>query len=95
MSPEQREEKARFRQEVRARISLIATERGLPKAETAKVMGRLATRDVIDFIVRHHIDANWLLCGDLKGLLRMVRNRQNAPHVQQLNRAKGEPTPAA
>jgi hypothetical protein len=50
MSPEQREEKARFRQEVRARISLIATERGLPKAETAKVMGRLATRDVIDFI---------------------------------------------
>jgi hypothetical protein len=27
------------------------------------------------FAERHHISADWLLCGDLKGLLRTVRAR--------------------
>jgi hypothetical protein len=67
MNPEQKEQRARFRQEVRARITLIASERGLPKSEIAKVMSYLRTRDVIAFLKRHDISADWLLCGDLKG----------------------------
>jgi hypothetical protein len=70
------EEGARFRQEVRSRIALIAAERSLPKSETAKVMGRLNTRDVVVFAERHRISLDWLICGDLKGLLRTVRWRQ-------------------
>jgi hypothetical protein len=70
------EERARFRQEVRSRIALIAAERSLPKSETAEVMGRLNTRDVVVFAERHRISLDWLICGDLKGLLRTVRWRQ-------------------
>jgi hypothetical protein len=62
---------------LRARITLIATERDLPKSETAKVISYLRTGDVIAFIVRHDISADWLLCGDLKGLLKMAHNRQS------------------
>jgi hypothetical protein len=54
-------------------------ERSLPKSETAKVMGRLNTRDVVVFAERHRISLDWLICGDLKGLLRTVRWRQTIP----------------
>ncbi len=60
---------------IRTRIRLIAAERALPESEIKKVIGRLWTRDVISFITLHDISADWLLCGDLKGLLRMVRAR--------------------
>jgi hypothetical protein len=79
MASERLVKRARFKQEVRARISLIAAERGMPPAETAKVMSYLHTGDVIAFIKRHNINADWLLCGDLKGLLRMVR--KTAPRL--------------
>jgi hypothetical protein len=46
--------------------------------ETAKVMSYLHTRDVIAFIVRHQISTDWLLCGDLKGLLRTIRDREGS-----------------
>jgi hypothetical protein len=74
MTEAQKEKRAQFKRELRARISLIAAERGMPPAETAKLMSYLYTRDVIAFIKRHNISADWLLCGDLKGLLRMARN---------------------
>jgi hypothetical protein len=44
MNPEQKEERARFRQEARARITLIATERGLPKSENRKSVPRFSLR---------------------------------------------------
>ncbi len=61
----------------RTRIALIAAERGLANAETA-FAGRLATGDFISFSMRHNISMDWLLCGDLKGLLRTVRARRSA-----------------
>jgi|GraSoi2013_100cm_1033763.scaffolds.fasta_scaffold32425_2 hypothetical protein len=85
----QKEERARFRQEVRVRISLIATERGLPESETAKVMSYLRTRDVIAFIKQHHISADWLLCGDLKGLLDTVRGCPSRPQQPVLSPGDG------
>jgi hypothetical protein len=86
---QKKEEKTKFRQQVRARISLIATERDLPKAETAKVMSYLRTRDVIAFIVRHRISADWLLCGDLKGLLETVRGCPSRPQQPVLSPGDG------
>jgi hypothetical protein len=72
----QKEERAKFRQEIRRRIALIATERGLPKSETAQVMGRLKHYDLLCFAKRHRVDIEWLICGHLAGLLRMVRARR-------------------
>jgi hypothetical protein len=85
----QKEERARTRQEIRNRISLIATERRLPRSETAKVMSYLRTRDVIAFIVRHQISADWLLCGNLKGLLDTVRGCPSRPQQPVLSPADG------
>jgi len=58
-----KEERARVRNAIRARISLIATERGLPKSETKKAMGRLLTRDVMRFAKKHRVNMDWLICG--------------------------------
>jgi hypothetical protein len=72
MNPAQREERRAFNEAMRARIRLIAQERNLPDSEI-KWMGRLATRDLVSFMTRHNASADWLLCGDLKGLLKTVR----------------------
>jgi hypothetical protein len=58
------------------RITLIAAERGFPKSETAKVMGRPKTNDVVCFAEPHRFSLHWLICGDVKGLLRTVRMRR-------------------
>jgi hypothetical protein len=76
MIPAQREERARFKQAIRARIALISTERGLPKSETAKVMGRLKLYDLLCFADRHRVDIEWLITGNLKGLLRTVSDKR-------------------
>jgi hypothetical protein len=82
-APYQREisDAASRKDAIRTRIRLIAAERGLPESEIKKVIGRLSTRDVICFMQRHDISADWLLCGDLKGLLRMVRVRPQRPNL--------------
>jgi hypothetical protein len=73
MNPVQREERRAFNKAVRARIRLIATERGLPKDEVKRVLGRLKHYDLMLFMERHWIDADWLICGDLRGYLETVR----------------------
>ena len=70
---------------IRARISLIATERGLPESETKKAMGRLATRDVVHFARKHRVNMDWLICGDLKGLLETVRGCPSRPRSPVLD----------
>ena len=64
---------------IRKRIALIAAERKLPAAETKKVMGRLLTYDIELFVEKHHISVDWLIAGDLKGLLRTVRGCPSRP----------------
>ena len=61
---------------IRNRIALIATERGLPKSEISKVMGRLEHYDLYCFSERHRIDIDWLITGRLPGLLKTVRARR-------------------
>jgi hypothetical protein len=76
MNPDEREYRAKFNQAIRTRIALIAAERGLPKSETAKVMGRLKHYDLLCFCQRHRVDIEWLITGHLARLLKTVRARR-------------------
>ena len=60
---------------IRSRIILIAAERGLPKSEISKAMGRLGHYDLYCFSQRHRVDIDWLITGRLPGLLKTVRAR--------------------
>ena len=64
---------------IRKRIAHIAAERGLPESETSKVMGRLLTRDVMHFAKKHRVNLDWLIAGDLKGLLETARGCPSRP----------------
>ena len=67
MNPAHREERAKSTREIRARMALIANERGLPKSETA---GRLSTYGLYLFSRRHHVDIEWPIRGRLTDLLK-------------------------
>jgi len=60
---------------LRVRISMIARERGLSDAEIAKAMN-CGTGAVVAFAEKHDVSLDWLVRGDLKGLLRTVRGMQ-------------------
>jgi len=75
MNAADKEERAKHYQALRNRIALIASERGLPTSETAKVMRRLKLLDLWRFSRRHGVDLAWLLEGRLSGLLKTVRKR--------------------
>jgi hypothetical protein len=59
MNPTWREERAKSASGIRARIVLIAAERGLSKFET-NCAGRLNTYDLYLFSRRHRVDIEWL-----------------------------------
>src|ERR1700730_8631076 len=63
---------------IRTRVMLIANERGLPESET-KWAGRLGTLDAMRFVKKHRVNMDWLLLGDLKGLLETVRGCPSRP----------------
>jgi hypothetical protein len=63
-------------------------------------MGRLLTYDIKLFTEKHHVSVDWLICGDLKGLLRTVqgcpsRPRQDIVRGKLLGRSFGAPDVAA
>jgi hypothetical protein len=65
---------------LRRRVRAIAEERSLPPADMAKLMyKRISTRDVMTFCEKHKVSADWLLCGDLRGLHRMPREVKATP----------------
>jgi len=79
MNAVDKEERARVHNAIRARISLIAAERRLPESEIKKAMGRLFLRDVMHFASKHRVNMDWLICGDLKGLLETARGCPSRP----------------
>jgi len=93
MNKERLERRRAFNEAMRARIRLIAQERNLPNSEI-KWMGRLEHYDLMCFAERHRLSYDWLLWGDLKGLLRTVRNRQSASSSAAPNGQEAE-SPAA
>ena len=71
---------------MRVRISMIARERGLPDTEIARAMN-CGTGAVVTFAEKYDISLDWLVRGDLKGLLRTVRAKQQT--VQRLANPEG------
>jgi hypothetical protein len=85
MNAADKEERARANNGIRARIRLIAAERRLPESEIKKAVGRLSTRDVVRFAKNHRVNMDWLLCGDLKGLLETARGCPSRPQQPALD----------
>ena len=84
MNAADKEERQARHRAIRNRIALIATERGLPESEIKKVMGRLSTRDVLRFARKHRVNMDWLICGDLKGLLETAKGCPSRPQYPAL-----------
>jgi hypothetical protein len=76
MNAHRREERARFNDELRRRIDLIAADCGLPRSAVAKVRGRLRHHDLVLFAQEHSVAIDWLICGTLTGLARTIVARR-------------------
>jgi hypothetical protein len=74
MSPEQVEKRRAWKAAFRSRITLLAEQRQIPKSELAW-LGRLKHEELVRFAERHRVDYEWMLTGDLRGLLRMARRQ--------------------
>jgi hypothetical protein len=56
------------------RIQALAAERSIPPADFAKLLHkRVGMNAVAAFCEKHKVSMDWLLCGDLKGLLRTMQ----------------------
>jgi hypothetical protein len=73
MDPKRKAARAELNRQMRDRIRLLAAERGLPESEIKPVISRLRHEEVMKFVRRHRVSYDWLLCGCLKGRLRMAR----------------------
>jgi hypothetical protein len=62
---------------IRIRLSMIARERGLSDKEISKAMN-CGTEALVTLSRKHDLSLDWLVYGDLAGLLQMVRYRSQA-----------------
>jgi hypothetical protein len=76
------------------RVRALAAERSMPPADIHKLMyKRVRTNDLIAFCKKHKVAADWLLCGDLKGLQRMTQEAKAATGIPIAPKlARGGPT---
>jgi hypothetical protein len=72
MSPEQVEKRRAWKAAFRSRLTLFAEQRQIPKSKMAW-LGRIKHEDLVCFAERHRVDYEWMLTGNLRGLLRTVR----------------------
>jgi hypothetical protein len=63
MNPKRLEERRAFNEALRARMRLIATQRGVPDGQM-KWLGRIRQHDLVKFVTKHQLDWNWVLLGD-------------------------------
>jgi hypothetical protein len=76
MRKDQKKARANFKDEMRRRIDIIAADYGVPETEVAKVRGGLKHYDLLCFAQKYRISLDWLICGDLKGLVRTIVARR-------------------
>jgi hypothetical protein len=76
MREDQKKARANFKDEMRRRIDMIAADCAVPESEVAKVRGRLKHYDLLCFAEKYRISLDWLICGDLKGLVRTIVARR-------------------
>jgi hypothetical protein len=63
MDPKRKEERRAFNEALRARMRLIAAQRGVPD-DQMKWLGRIRHEDLVKFVTQHQLDWNWVLLGD-------------------------------
>ena len=73
MNQKQLEERRAWKAAFRARLTLFAEQRQIPKSEMAW-LGRIKHEDLVRFAQRHRVDYEWMLTGNFRGLLRTVRH---------------------
>jgi hypothetical protein len=62
MDPKHKEERRAFNEALRARMKLVAAQRGVPDDEM-KWLGRIRHEDLLEFVRKHQLDWNWVLSG--------------------------------
>jgi hypothetical protein len=74
---------------MRRRIQAFAIERGIPSATIAKLMkGRMTTLQIMRFCKEYQVNADWLMAGDLRGLLDTVKRRKPSGADEQTREAQ-------
>ena len=74
---------------MRRRIQAFAIERAIPPAKIAKLMkGRTTVHHVAQFCEEQQVNADWLLAGDLHGLLDTVKRRKASGADEQIREAQ-------
>lgn len=70
------------------RVRALAAERNIPPADLAKLMQkRVNDRAIHVFCEKYKVSYDWLLCGDLRGLQRMVQNAfAGRPEISEAER---------
>ena len=72
MNPQRLEERRAFNEQLRARLRLVAAERGVPDADM-KWLGRLRHEDLVKFVRRHSLDWTWVLVGETERAPAFIR----------------------
>jgi hypothetical protein len=62
VDPKRKEERRAFNEALRARMRLIAAQRGVPD-DKMKWLGRIRHEDLVKFVTKHQLDWNWVLLG--------------------------------
>jgi hypothetical protein len=62
MDKQRLEERRAFNEALRARMRLIAAQRGVPDGQM-KWLGRIRHYDLVKFVRKHQLDWNWVLLG--------------------------------
>jgi hypothetical protein len=79
MNPKRLEERRAFNDQLRARLKLVAAERGIADVDM-KWIGRLRHHDLVNFVQKHKLCWAWVFCGDdLQGRLRLVAALPSGP----------------
>lgn len=63
MNAERKEQRRAFNEALRARLKLVAAERGVSDADM-KWIGRLRHDDLVTFVSKYRLSWDWVLCGD-------------------------------
>ena len=70
---------AESREAMRRRVQAFAIEKSIPPARIARLLkGRTTMARVELFCEDYDVSADWLLCGDLHGLVRMTKRQKEA-----------------
>jgi hypothetical protein len=62
VDPKRKEERRAFNEALRARMRLIAAQRGV-RDDKMKWLGRIRHEDLVKFVTKHQLDWNWVLLG--------------------------------